>query len=161
MIFTTRDLDILRFLRWCRFVLAEDLTDVFSKIEVQNLEILRLIKLYLPAQAYTLTAAGNRLLDAAFPKLPAAVAPAYKAADTIRRIRQSKLADHRVSGRCFCFYDRRFRTMRTGDVPPHDCPQSRLQSMGQHPCGGAAPYRQPHVRDPLGQSQYRLRCADR
>lgn len=92
MIFTTRDLDILRFLRWCRLVLAEDLTDVFSKIEVQNLEILRLIKLYLPAQAYTLTAAGNRLLDAAFPKLPAAVAPAYKAADTIRRIRQSKLA---------------------------------------------------------------------
>ena len=91
MIFTTRDLDILRFLRWCRFVLAEDLTNVFSKIEVQNLEILRLIKLYLPAQAYTLTASGNRLLEAAFPKLPAAVAPAYKAADTIRRIRQAKL----------------------------------------------------------------------
>ena len=79
MIFTTRDLDILRFLRWCRFVLAKDLTGVFSKGEVQNLEILRLIKLYQPAQAYTLTAAGNRLLDAAFPKLPAAVAPAYKA----------------------------------------------------------------------------------
>lgn len=74
MIFTTRDLDILRFLRWCRFVLAEDLTGVFSKAEVQNLEILRLVKLYSPAQAYTLTAAGNRLLDAAFPKLPAAVA---------------------------------------------------------------------------------------
>ena len=46
MIFTTRDLDILRFLRWCRFVLAEDLTGVFSKVEVQNLEILCLIKLY-------------------------------------------------------------------------------------------------------------------
>ena len=91
MIFTTRDLDILRFLRWCRFVLAKDLADVFSKSEVQNLEILRLIKLYQPAQAYTLTAAGNRLLDAAFPKLHAAVAPAYKAADTIRRIRQAKL----------------------------------------------------------------------
>lgn len=91
MIFTTRDLDILRFLRWCRFVLAEDLTGVFSKAEVQNLEILRLVKLYSPAQAYTLTAAGNRLLDAAFPKLPAAVAPAYKAADTLRRIRQAKL----------------------------------------------------------------------
>ena len=91
MIFTTRDLDILRFLRWCRFVLAEDLTGVFSKAEIQNLEILRLIKLYQPAQAYTLTAAGNWLLDTAFPKLPAAVAPAYKAADTIRRIRQAKL----------------------------------------------------------------------
>ena len=91
MIFTTRDLDILRFLRWCRFVLAEDLTGVFSKTEIQNLELLRLIKLYQPAQAYTLTAAGNRLLDAAFPKLPAAVAPVYKTADTIRRIRQAKL----------------------------------------------------------------------
>ena len=91
MIFTTRDLDILRFLRWCRFVLAEDFTGVFSKVEVQNLEILCLIKLYCPAQAYMLTASGNRLLDAAFPKLPAAVAPAYKAADTIRRIRQAKL----------------------------------------------------------------------
>ena len=91
MIFTTRDLDILRFLRWCRFALAEDLTGVFSKTEVQNLEILCLIKLYSPAQAYTLTAAGNRLLDVAFPKLPASVAPAYKAADTIRRIRQAKL----------------------------------------------------------------------
>ena len=91
MIFTTRDLDILRFLRWCRFVQAKDLTGVFSKTEVQNLEILRLIKFYSLAQAYTLTAAGNRLLDAAFPKLPAAVAPAYKAADTLRRIRQAKL----------------------------------------------------------------------
>ena len=91
MIFTTRDLDILCFLRWCRFVLAGDLTGVFSKVEVQNPEILRLIKLYQPAQAYTMTAAGNRLLDAAFPKLPAAVAPAYKAADTLRRIRQAKL----------------------------------------------------------------------
>ena len=49
------------------------------------------MKYYLPARAYTLTAAGNRLLDTAFPKLPAAVAPAYKAADTIRRIRQSRL----------------------------------------------------------------------
>ena len=91
MIFTTRDLDILRFLRWCRFVLAEDLTSAFYKAEVQNLEILRLIKLYSPAQAYTLTASGNQLLDAAFPKLPATVAPAYKAADTLRRIRQAKL----------------------------------------------------------------------
>ena len=46
MIFTTRDLDILRFLRWCRFVLAKDLTGVFSMGEVHNLEILRLIKIY-------------------------------------------------------------------------------------------------------------------
>ena len=91
MIFTTRDLDILRFLRWCRFATEEDFLRVFSNAEVQNLRFLHLMKYYLPARAYTLTAAGNRLLDTAFPKLPAAVAPAYKTADTIRRIRQAKL----------------------------------------------------------------------
>ena len=91
MIFTTRDLDILRFLRWCRFATEEDFLRVFSNAEVQNLRFLHLMKYYLPARAYTLTAAGNRLLDTAFPKLPAAVAPAYKPADTIRRIRQSRL----------------------------------------------------------------------
>ncbi len=91
MIFTTRDLDILRFLRWCRFATEEDFLRVFSNAEVQNLRFLHLMKYYLPARAYTLTAAGNRLLDTAFPKLPAAVAPAYKPADTIRRIRQAKL----------------------------------------------------------------------
>ena len=85
MIFTTRDLDILRFLRWCRFATEEDFLRVFSNAEVQNLEILRLIKLYLPAQAYTLTASGNRLLDTAFPKLPAAVAPARRRTADRRR----------------------------------------------------------------------------
>ena len=42
MIFTTRDLDILRFLRWCRFVLAEDLTSAFYKAEVQNLSLIHI-----------------------------------------------------------------------------------------------------------------------
>ena len=91
MIFTTRDLEMLRLLRWCRFAAEEDFLRVFSNAEVQNLRFLHLMKYYLPAQAYTLTVAGNRLLDTAFPKLPAAVAPAYKPADTIRRIRQAKL----------------------------------------------------------------------
>ena len=91
MIFTTRDLEMLRLLRWCRFATEEDFLRVFSNAEVQNLRFLHLMKYYLPARAYTLTAAGNCLLDTAFPKLPAAVAPAYKPADTIRRIRQSRL----------------------------------------------------------------------
>ena len=91
MIFTTRDLEMLRLLRWCRFAAEEDFLRVFSNAEVQNLRFLHLMKYYLPARAYTLTAAGNRLLDTAFSKLPAAVAPAYKPADTIRRIRQAKL----------------------------------------------------------------------
>lgn len=46
MIFTTRDLDILRFLRWCRFVLAKDLTGVFSKGYTIVLHISMLDKFY-------------------------------------------------------------------------------------------------------------------
>lgn len=91
MIFTMRELDMLRLLRWCRFVAADDLIRVFSRAEVQNLAVLRLMKYYRPAQAYTLTAAGNRLLETAFQTLPPAATPAYKAADTIRRIRQARL----------------------------------------------------------------------
>ena len=92
MIFTTRDLDILRLSPLVPLLQQrEDFFFVFSNAEVQNLRLLHLMKYYLPARAYTLTAAGNRLLDTAFPKLPAAVAPAYKPADTIRRIRQAKL----------------------------------------------------------------------
>ena len=103
MIFTTRDLDILRFLRWCRFVLAKDLTGVFSKGEVQNLEILRLIKLYQPTQADTLTAAGNRLLDAAFPKLPAVGCSGLQSRRYHPPHPASKADDHRVSGWRFRF----------------------------------------------------------
>ncbi len=156
MIFTTRDLDILRFLRWCRFVLAKDLTGVFSKGEVQNLEILRLIKLYQPAQAYTLTAAGNRLLDAAFPKLPAAVAPAYKAADTLRRIRQAKLMTTAYQAGVSVF---------TTDVSAL-CEQAMFLPMiartrGFNPWGSTRVAALVHTGDgPLGKPRYRLRCAD-
>lgn len=36
--FTTRDLDILRFLRWCRFVLAKDLADVSQSQKFRTLK---------------------------------------------------------------------------------------------------------------------------
>lgn len=91
MIFTTRDLDILRLLRWCRFIQADDLCAAFSKAEIHNLLSLRLIRYYVQGGAFVLTADGHSLLNTASRDLPAATPPAYKPADTLRRIRQAKL----------------------------------------------------------------------
>ncbi len=91
MLFSTNDLDILRLLRWCRCILADDLTRAFSEAEVQNLHTLRLMTLHKPTGAFVLTAKGNRLLDTAFSDLPPAAPPAYRPADTLRRLRLSKI----------------------------------------------------------------------
>lgn len=72
MIFTTRDLDILRLLRWCRFSQADDLYAAFSKAEIHNLLSLRLIRYYMQGGAFVLTADGHSLLKTAFRDLPAA-----------------------------------------------------------------------------------------
>lgn len=91
MLFSKRDIDILRLLRWCRYIRAADLTRVFSPEEVHNLQALSLIKLHLASGAYILTASGNRLLDDTISDLPAATPPAYKQADTIRRLHLSEI----------------------------------------------------------------------
>ena len=91
MLFSARDLDILKLLRWCRFIRGDALTQTFSEIEISNLQALSLIKLHRASGAYLLTAKGNRFLDEAIPELPAATPPAYKAADTIRRLHLSEI----------------------------------------------------------------------
>lgn len=91
MLFSARDIDILKLLRWCRFIRADAHTQTFSEIEISNLQALSLIKLHRSSGAYLLTAKGNRLLDEAIPGLPTATPPAYKAADTIRRLHLSEI----------------------------------------------------------------------
>ena len=91
MLFSARDIDILKLLRWCRFIREDALTETFSEIEITNLQALSLIKLHRSSGAYLLTAKGNRLLDEAIPGLPTATPPAYKAADTIRRLHLSEI----------------------------------------------------------------------
>ena len=91
MLFSARDLDILKLLRWCRLIRADALCQLVSELEIANLPTLSMVKLYRSSGAYLLTAKGNRLLDEAIPGLPAATPPAYKAADTIRRLHLSEI----------------------------------------------------------------------
>lgn len=61
-----RDIDILRLLRWCRFIAPSSLADIFSPAELWNLAGAGLIKKHTGSGAYILTGKGNQLLDEAF-----------------------------------------------------------------------------------------------
>lgn len=91
MLFSKRDFDILQIIRWCRYVRADDLHNVFSSQEIANLEVLSFLKLYIASSAYVLTAKGKRLLDEIIPGLPPATPPPYRASDTIRRLHLSQI----------------------------------------------------------------------
>ena len=91
MLFSERDIDILKLLRWCRFIRADALTNAFSAVEISNLLVFSLIKLHQTSGAYLLTAKGNRLLDDIIPGLPPATPPAYRPADTIRRLHLAEI----------------------------------------------------------------------
>ena len=91
MLFSKRDFDILKIIRWCRYVQADDLNSVFSLKEIANLEVLSFLKLYTANTAYVLTAKGKRFLDQIIPGLPPATPPPYRASDTIRRLHLSQI----------------------------------------------------------------------
>ena len=91
MLFSNRDFDILRLLRWCRYIRASKLITAFSDDEIHNLQALSLIKFYQPASAFVLTTKGNRILDGAIQNLPPATPPAYREPDTTRRLRSSDI----------------------------------------------------------------------
>ena len=91
MLFSNRDFDILRLLRWCRYIHAPSLAQAFSEEEILNLQALSLVKRYKPGNAFVLTAKGNRLLDRVMQGLPPATPPAYREPDTTRRLRSSEI----------------------------------------------------------------------
>lgn len=92
MLFSVRDFDLLRLLRWCRYILLSDLKNLFTGAEIQNLSLMKYIKLHEPSGAVVLTARGNELLDSVFENLPAGTPPSYRPADIGRRLRLSAIA---------------------------------------------------------------------
>lgn len=92
MLFSERDIDLLRLLRWCRCIAREDGEHVFSRTVVSNLLFLSYLKHYREHDALILTARGNRFLESVFSDLPDRASLAYRESDTRRRLRLSKLA---------------------------------------------------------------------
>ena len=91
MLFSIRDIELLRLLRWCRLIDPASLTNLADDTTLANLKRLKLIRVHKTSRALTLTAKGSDLLEAHFHDLPEYVPLAYKAADTLRRLRVSKL----------------------------------------------------------------------
>ena len=91
MLFSTRDIDILKLLRWCKLIRCNDLSQVFSDDDISNLLTLSLIKTHRKSGSFVLTASGNQLLDDAVSDLPPSTPPAYRATDTARRLRLSEI----------------------------------------------------------------------
>lgn len=87
MLFSVREVDILRLLRWCRYIPRERLASVFAESLIEGLALLKLIKLYQKHDAYVLTSKGNRFLDEHIPGLPPAIRPSYREEDFKRRAR--------------------------------------------------------------------------
>lgn len=90
LLFSTREIDVLRLLRWCRYISRNDLLTLFSDEDIQPLLLFRFITLYRKHDAFVLTEAGNRFLNDHLPELPPAVRPSYKEEDFIRRSRVSR-----------------------------------------------------------------------
>ena len=85
-------MELLRLLRWCRFIAPATLEDAFSKAEIANLAGAGYLKRHAKSGAYVLTGRGGRLLDTAFSghKLPQAQR-AYREADIQRRLYIARL----------------------------------------------------------------------
>ena len=91
MIFTVRDIELLRLLRWCRYVVPNDLRRVFDVNTINNLKSARLIRSSKVQKSLTLTAKGNQLLEELTQNIPENIRHAHTAADTLRRIRVSAI----------------------------------------------------------------------
>ncbi len=111
MLFSVRDIDALRILRWCQYAEPDDMARIFGDVTITNLEALRLIRRQKQKQKedgkedgngkekpesvlsfLTLTAKGNRLLEALLSEIPKKAPKTYAEEKTLRRVRISKLA---------------------------------------------------------------------
>lgn len=91
MIFSQEDIDLIRLLRWCRYLAPPDLQGVFQDMAISNLEYLHLLRRHKASGTLVLTTDGNLFLDGLFERLPPCLLPSYKAADIMRRRRLSQI----------------------------------------------------------------------
>lgn len=86
-------MELLRLLRWCRFLAPATLETAFTKAEIANLAGAGYIKRHAKSGAYVLTGKGGRLLDDTFEEdvLPQ-MQRAYRETDIQRRLYIARLA---------------------------------------------------------------------
>ena len=91
MIFSVSEVELLRLLRWCRYIAPSDL-NTFSNQTVSTLQELKLVRSQRSSKYLTLTGKGNEFLEQYFTDIPERMPVSYKAHDALRRARISKIA---------------------------------------------------------------------
>lgn len=87
MIFSERDIDLLRLICWCQYIRPEDLTDLSTEIERNNLAALGLIRYHEKSGAFIITKQGITFLTSLFPDAMPSLAFSYHAHIIQRRLR--------------------------------------------------------------------------
>ena len=106
MIFSHRDIEILKLIRWCQFILPDDLNRISTEEERKNLADLGLIRQHNKSGALIMSKSGVLLLQSIFGETPPKYPPSYHTAIIQRRIRLSKLALTAYSGNIDIFLAR-------------------------------------------------------
>lgn len=91
MLFSVRDIDILRLICWCQCIGYDDLQSLFTKAEIENMVQLRLVKRYAKSRAYTVSAKGLSFLRAVLPDGIPELTLSYHDYARQRRLRLSRM----------------------------------------------------------------------
>ena len=91
VLFSVRDVDVLRLLCWCQNIRPQDLNSISTKAERENLMALGFIKLHERSGTLTLTGSGRALLELIFNGAIPSLSLSYHGAAIERRIRISRL----------------------------------------------------------------------
>lgn len=91
MIFSVRDIDVLRLLCWCQNVMPDDLNGISAAAERENLTALGLMKLHKRSGTFTITTSGKELLHVILEGAVPDVTFSYREPMIERRVRLSRL----------------------------------------------------------------------
>lgn len=91
MIYSIRDLELMKVLRWCRYADPDSLMKIFGATAVSNLITLKLVKKHKPRGYLSLAAKGNVLLEKALQNCPEYIQLPYRAQHVERRVRDTRL----------------------------------------------------------------------
>ena len=106
MIFSQQDIDILRLIRWCQFIMPEDVNVLTAETEVKNLVALGLIRQHERSGALIMSKKGVLLLQTFFTEEAPHYPPSYHTAIIQRRLHLSKLVLTAYRGNVNIFLDR-------------------------------------------------------
>lgn len=151
MLFSERDMEALRLLCWCQYVLPEDLSRLLSAAEYENLIALKLIRRHKKSGALMLAGGGALLLKTIYgaSAIPH-VTPSYRGSIIQRRLHLSHLVLTSYRGRIDPFA----ATMAELEKPPALFLSALARDRGANPWGSTRVAAIAHLGDLLCAMHY-------